>query len=363
YESPRRRFPLRLGDDLFRHMTRGLFIARKMHRVLGASLRAGTHMRRVPEHLRQRNDGLDDLRTGAMLHAFDASATRTQVTHDGARVIFRRHYFDRHHRLQNHRARLACRFFESHRAGNLKRHFVRIDVVIAAVEERRLDVDHRIARKYAAFHSLLHALVDRLDEFLRYGAAHDFIDEFVAFARLVWIEINLGVPVLAAAAGLANVFAFRFGMLPNGLAIRDLRLADVRLNLVFAHHAVDDDFEMQLAHAADDRLPAIRIGVNFKSRIFLCQPRQRHTHLFLIGLGLRFDRNRNYRHRKHDRLERDRMLLVADGVARTDVSEADYGADVPGENFLNIFALIGVHLEQAPNALMLLRTRVHHRFA
>ena len=35
----------------------------------------------------------------------------------------------------------------------------------------------------------------------------------------------------------------------------------------------------------------------------------------------------------------------------------------PGENFLDVFPLIGVHLEQAANSLMLLRTRVHHRLA
>src|SRR5260370_31944249 len=36
--SPRRRFPLRLGDNLFRHVTRSFLIPRKMHRVLGLSL-------------------------------------------------------------------------------------------------------------------------------------------------------------------------------------------------------------------------------------------------------------------------------------------------------------------------------------
>jgi len=36
--SPGRCLALRLGDDLFRHVTRGFFIARKMHRVLGATL-------------------------------------------------------------------------------------------------------------------------------------------------------------------------------------------------------------------------------------------------------------------------------------------------------------------------------------
>jgi hypothetical protein len=194
-------------------------------------------------------------------------------------------------------------------------------------------------------------------------AAHDFVDELVALARLVRIEINLRVPVLAAAAGLANVLAFGFGVLADGLAIRHLRLADVGFDFIFAHHAVDDDFEMQLAHAADDGLPAVGIGVNFEGRIFLRQSRQRHAHLFLIGLGLGLDGHRNYRHRKHDRLERDRMLFFANRVASTNVSEADHGADVARENFLNVFALVGVHLEQTPNALVLLRTRVHHRLA
>jgi hypothetical protein len=37
--SPRRSLALRLGNDLVRHMPRSFLIPRKMHRVLGASLR------------------------------------------------------------------------------------------------------------------------------------------------------------------------------------------------------------------------------------------------------------------------------------------------------------------------------------
>src|SRR5436309_1820533 len=87
---------------------------------------------------------------------------------------------------------------------------------------------------------------------------NDRLDNLVTRARRLRIEINLGVTVLALTAGLANIFAFGFRVLADGLAISHLRLADIRLDLVLAHHAVDDDFKMQLAHAADDRLPAIR---------------------------------------------------------------------------------------------------------
>ena len=106
------------------------------------------------------------------------------------------------------------------------------------------------------------------------------------------------MPVLSASAGLTDVFAFGFGLLADGLAICHLRLADVGFNFILAHHAVNDDFEMQLAHAADDGLPAVGIGVNFKCGIFLGQLGKRHAHLFLIGFCLRLDRDRNYRNRK-----------------------------------------------------------------
>jgi hypothetical protein len=52
------------------------------------------------------------------------------------------------------------------------------------------------------------------------------------------------------------------------LAIRDLRLADVRVDAELALHALDDDLEMQLTHPADDRLPGLRIGADAEGRVF-----------------------------------------------------------------------------------------------
>ena len=57
--------------------------------------------------------------------------------------------------------------------------------------------------------------------------------------------------VLAATTGLADVADFdlldRCG---DRLAVRDLRLADVGVDVELAHHAVDEHLEVQLAHAA-----------------------------------------------------------------------------------------------------------------
>src|SRR6185437_10539811 len=95
--------------------------------------------------------------------------------------------------------------------------------------------------------------------------------EFITCSSRLRVEINLGVSVLAASAGLPNVLAFSLRMLADGLAIRHLRLADIGLDFILAHHAVHDDLEMQLTHAADDGLSAVGVGVDFKGRVFLCQ--------------------------------------------------------------------------------------------
>ncbi len=74
------------------------------------------------------------------------------------------------------------------------------------------------------------------------------VGELVALTWLVGADTNLGVAVVTRAAGLTNVLTFRLSISADGLAVVDLRLADVRLNLVLTHHAVDNDLKVKLAH-------------------------------------------------------------------------------------------------------------------
>ena len=198
---------------------------------------------------------------------------------------------------------------------------------------------------------------------LRHRTADDVVDEFVARPGRLRIQLDLGVTVLAAAAGLANVLAFGFGVLANGFAIRHLRLAHVRFDFVLAHHAVDDDFEMQLAHAADDGLSAVGVGVNLEGGIFLGQLGKRHAHFFLVGFGLGLDRDRNHGNREGNVLQSDGMLFVADGVAGRNVLQTDGSADIARQNFIDVFALVGVHLQQTADALAASAAGVEHRVA
>jgi len=98
-------------------------------------------------------------------------------------------------------------------------------------------------------------------------------------------------------------------------------LPDVGLDLVLAHHAIDDDLKVQLAHTGDDGLARVRIGVDAEGWILLRELGQRHAHLLLVGLGLRFDCDRDDGLGEVDGLEDDRVLVGTDGVAGDEILE------------------------------------------
>src|SRR6185503_14029877 len=129
--------------------------------------------------------------------------------------------------------------------------------------------------------------VDRRDVFARHRAALDRVDELVALALLVRLHLEPDMAVLAAATGLLDELALDLDRLADRLAIRDLRRADVRLDAELALHPVDEDLEMQLAHARDDRLARFLVAAHAKRRVLLRQAIERNAHLLLVGLRLR----------------------------------------------------------------------------
>ncbi len=67
------------------------------------------------------------------------------------------------------------------------------------------------------------------------------------------------------------------------LAIGDLRLADIRVDLIGALQNIDLDVEMQFAHALDDRLAGFLIGRDAEGRIFGGELGERDAELLLIA--------------------------------------------------------------------------------
>ena len=180
--------------------------------------------------------------------------------------------------------------------------------MVRAVGEPGADVDERVAGEHAALHRLLDAGVDRRDVLARDDAALDLVDELVAAARAGRLERDDDVAVLAATTGLADVAHLdlldRRG---DRLAVRDLRLADVRLDVELAHHPVDEHLEVQLAHAADDRLAGLVVGVDAERRVLVGERAERLAQLVLVVLGLGLDRDGDHRLGELHPLEHDRV--------------------------------------------------------
>src|SRR5581483_628706 len=321
-----------------------------MHSKRAAPLRAGAQLGRVAEHFRQRNHRLDDVRGTQNLRAFQPAAPRNQVAVDRAHVLVRNHDFDPHHGLEQNRLGFARGLLEADGGADLERHFRRIDLVVSAVEHGDFHVRHGIARQHAVLERFHHALLHGRNKFLRDRAAVDLVDEFV-IALSHGLDAQLDARVLARTAGLLLVGVIVLGLLPDGLAIGDLRLADVGADIELTLHAIDDDFQVQLAHASQDGLAGVGIGGNLERGVFLHELGDGHAELFLIRLGLGLDGELDHGRRELDGLKNQRSFLVADRVAGGNGLEPDRRADVAREHFGDFLALVGVHLYQTADTL------------
>ena len=158
--------------------------------------------------------------------------------------------------------------------------------------------------------------------------------------------------VLAAAAGLLDVLVLALDLLGERFAVGDLRGAHVARHVELALEAVHDDFEVELAHAGDDRLGGLLVERDDEGRVFHRERVERDAELFVVLAGLRLHRDGDHRRREVDRLQRNRVLGVAERVARARLGEAHARHDVAGVRLVQGLLLGGVHAEEAGNALL-----------
>src|SRR5829696_4197693 len=109
--------------------------------------------------------------------------------------------------------------------------------------QAHLDVHQLIASEEATLHGISNPALDRLDVLLGNGAARNLVFEDKPFARSR-LDLDLHMPKLATAACLLLINFLTGRRLRNGLAIGDLRLADVGLNAKLTFHSIYDDLEM-----------------------------------------------------------------------------------------------------------------------
>ena len=148
----------------------------------------------------------------ALLHALDVAAAAVDVAHDVALKLLGNGDLDLHDRLEEDGLGLGHGMLEGENAGHAEGEFRGIDLVERTVDHAGLEIDHRIAGHDAIVGGLEDALGDGLDVLLRDGAAHDLIDDLDALPFLVGLNLDAGVAVLAATAGLADELALAVGV-------------------------------------------------------------------------------------------------------------------------------------------------------
>src|SRR5919112_271561 len=345
-----------LGDDFFGHVLRDLGVRVEHHGVARPPLGAAAQVAHVAEHLRERDQGPDDAGAGALLHRLDGPAPGVQVADDVTHVLLRGDDLDGHQRLEQGRAGLARGLLEGDRAGDLEGHLRGVDLVVRAVEQDRLDADHRVAGEDAVLHRVLHALVDRRDVLPRDAATGDLVLELVGRAvgrDREGLDADLDLGELARATGLLLVRVVRaLDGLADRLAVGHLRLADVGLDVELAAHAVDQDLQVELAHAGDDGLTGLLVEADLERRVLLGELLDGRAQLLLVALGLRLDGHRDDRRGEGHRLQDDRVLRVAERVTRRRLLHAVDRDDLAGAHARTLFALVGVHLVDLADPLL-----------
>ena len=216
-----------------------------------------------------------------------------------------------------------------------------------------MHVDHRIARQHAGLHRLFHAVFDRRDEIARDRAALGGVDELKAAALLQRLDSQVDHAELSVTAALADETAFGLRGLANGLAVGDLRLADVGVDFEFAQQAIDDDLQVQFAHPGNQRLAGFAVDADAEGRVLVrellpaTRPSRSWSALVLGSIAIWMTGSGN---------SIDSSTIGCAGsqsVSPVVVSRRPDRADVAGEDLGDLLALVGVHLDQPADAFAL----------
>src|SRR6056297_2093864 len=349
--------------DLLGDVLRYRLVMVELHRELRPAGTGGAKVADVAEHVRERHHGTYDVRVSARVLTLYLTAPGGEVADDVAGEFLGRHDLDLHDRLQKLRAGPLQPFAHAHPSGDLEGENRRVDVVELAVDERDLEIDHREPGERTRIHDRLDALLDAGDVVLRHGTTDDPAFERKPFAGLGRRDRQLHFGELPRATRLLLVRVGMLDLVGNRLAVGHLRRADVGLDLELAFQAVDQNVEVQLAHALHDRLSRLDVGLDAERGIFRREPLKAGGHLLLVGLRLRLDRDLDDRVREGHGFENDRFLGIAERVAGGRLLEARKRDDVAREGLFDLLAVVRVHHHHAPDALALAFRRVQHRVA
>ena len=231
----------------------------------------------------------------ALLTLFaDRAAAAVDVADDVAEILGFGHHFHAHDRLKQFRSAAAVRFAEAALAGDFKRQRRGVDIVELAIDQARLEVDDFVTGHLALAAFGADGMFDCRDVFARNAATDDLVGELDAGAGFAGFEDHLHFGVLAGTARLLLVRVDQFDRTAKRFAEADLGLAHHRFHAEFGAHAVDGDFQVQLAHALEHGFAGFLVHFQAQGRIGLGHLVERGGHLVDVVAVFRFHRNADH---------------------------------------------------------------------
>ncbi len=175
--------------------------------TLGDRLQVG----RVPLNFGSRDGRVDHgLSIVLWSHAVHVRALAVQVAHDVAGVLIGNRDLQDHDRLEKGRLRLEDALLERLLGSDLERHFIRVDVVIAAVVQRDLHIDDWISCYRSCIECLANSLIDRREEVARHRATNDPVAELeIRIGQ--WLDLKEDMTVLTRTSGLLLMLVLGVG--------------------------------------------------------------------------------------------------------------------------------------------------------
>ena len=205
--------------------------------------------------------------------------------------------------------------------------------MIRTVVEHDAEIDHRKSGEVSARRRILDSFFDGRNEVLRNRAAENVVHEFELSAARQRLHLDLAIAVLAVPAGLFLVASLHVGFAANRLPIRNLGRFQIHFGVIALLQLRDDDFDVLLAGARDQKLLGLRIAEEAQHGILFHELVQAGTKLVFVGAGLGLDCERDRRlGQLHARIL-NRRRLVAERVAGQSVFQLGDGADVAGMQF------------------------------
>ena len=243
------------------------------------------------------------------------------IAHDVAREIGGRNDLDRHDRLKQRRARFLHPRPEGLSPGELESQLRGVYIVILAVIQLYFEIDHGIARQVPGRGGLDNAFLDRRYVGLRNRAAKDFVDELEPTPVSERFHADTAITKLPVPAGLLLVAALHLGAPADRLAIRNLRRLELDLHVVAFLKPADDNLQMLLPVAGQQKFLGLRVAVEIERRVLFenfvnaaAETVFVVSRLGLNGVGDRRQRNLGFG-------EFDRVGLVPEAVAGQSVLE------------------------------------------